>query len=153
MLPRAHAIDTTVVERRAVDAVLAIERRLDHETKEMPHNHPGYDIFSTLPTGRDVVRGGQGTHRRSRYVRRDPRTNFGSLANVPEAYVLALVEVSADNGAEHDRVRYLVRPYGSDVRLPFDTTSTTLSWHAYWQRATLTLERDAYEADRSRSST
>ena len=50
-------------------------------------------------------------------------------ANVPDAYVLALVEVSAD-GAEHDRVRYLDRPYGADVRLPFDTTSTTLSWHA-----------------------
>jgi hypothetical protein len=55
-------------------------------------------------------------------------------ANVPDAYVLALVEVSAD-GVEHDRVRYLVRPYGADVHLPFDTTSTTLSWHAYWQRA------------------
>ena len=45
-------------------------------------------------------------------------------ANVPDAYVLALVEVSAD-GADHDRVRYLPRPYGPDVRLPFDTTSTT----------------------------
>jgi hypothetical protein len=60
-------------------------------------------------------------------------------SNVPNAYVLALVEVSA-GGAEHDRVRYLVRPYGADVRLPFDTTSTTLFWHAYWQRAASPLD-------------
>jgi hypothetical protein len=53
---------------------------------------------------------------------------------VPDAYVLALVEVSTQ-GPEHDRVRYLRRPYGTDVRLPFDTTSTNLNWSAYWQRA------------------
>jgi len=55
-------------------------------------------------------------------------------ANIPDTYLLALVEVSPD-GAGHDRVRYLRRPYGPDLRLPFDTTSTTLGWTAYWHRA------------------
>ena len=55
-------------------------------------------------------------------------------ANIPDTYVLALVEVSPD-GPDHDRVRYLRRPYGPDVRLPFDTTATTLAWRAYWDRA------------------
>jgi hypothetical protein len=132
-LSPAHAIDTTVVERRAVDAVLAIEKRLGHETEDMPHSHPGYDIRSTLHTGETLFVEVKGRiEGADAFVVTQNELRFA--ANVPEAYLLALVEVSAD-GAEHDRVRYLVRPYGPDVRLPFDTTSTTLFWHAYWQRA------------------
>jgi superfamily II DNA or RNA helicase len=131
--PPAHAIDTTIVERRAVDAVLAIERKLGHETQEMPHSHPGYDIRSTLPTAETLFVEVKGRiEGADAFVVTQNELRFA--ANVPDAYVLALVEVSAD-GVEHDRVRYLVRPYGADVHLPFDTTSTTLSWHAYWQRA------------------
>jgi hypothetical protein len=131
--PPVHAIDTTVVERRAVDAVLAIEKRLGHEAEEMPHSHPGYDIRLTLPTGETFFVEVKGRiEGADAFVVTQNELRFA--ANVPDAYVLALVEVSAD-GAEHDRVRYLVGPYGPDVRLPFDTTSTTLSWHAYWQRA------------------
>ena len=55
-------------------------------------------------------------------------------ANVPHTYLLALVEVSPD-GPDGDKVRYLRRPYGADLRLPFDTTATTLSWNSYWQRS------------------
>jgi hypothetical protein len=131
--PPAHTVDTTVVDRRAVDAVLRVERQRGHEAVEMPHNHPGYDIRSNVPTGETLFLEVKG--------RIEGADTFGVTqnelrfaANVPEAYVLALVRVSA-NGAHEDQVRYLQRPYGSDVRLPFDTTNTTLSWHAYWQRA------------------
>ncbi len=55
--------------------------------------------------------------------------------NVPDAWVLALVEVSPD-GATHDRVRYLWRPFVDRVALPFDTTATMLSWPDSWDRAT-----------------
>ena len=55
-------------------------------------------------------------------------------ANVPDSYLLALVDVSPD-GPAHDQVRYLRCPYGADVRLPFDTTAASLKWQAYWQRA------------------
>src|ERR1017187_644669 len=43
--------DTTATERRAVDAVLAAERRLGRVPREMPHNNPGYDIESRRPDG------------------------------------------------------------------------------------------------------
>lgn len=53
--------------------------------------------------------------------------------NVPDAWVLALVEVSPD-GPDHDHTRYLRRPFGDEVHLPFATTSAALSWRDYWQR-------------------
>ncbi len=51
--------------------------------------------------------------------------------NVPDAWVLALVDVSLE-GPAHDRIRNLRRPFG--VHLPFSTTATMLSWPDYWQR-------------------
>ena len=138
--PPLHAIETAIVERRAVDAVLAVEERLGHEPQEMAHNNPGYDIRSTLPTGETVfieVKGriaGADT-----FVVTQNELRFA--ANVPEAYWLSMVEVSTE-GAEYNQVRYLTRPYGPDVRLPFNTTSTTLSWQPYWQRA-LPIQRTA----------
>ena len=133
--PPVHALDTTVIERRAVDAVLAVEAHLGHQAQEMPHSHPGYDIRSTSAAGETrfiEVKGrieGADT-----FTVTQNELRFAS--NVPDAYILALVEVNAA-GPEHDQVRYLTQPYGADVRLPFDTTSTTLSWHAYRHRATL----------------
>ena len=41
-----RAQDTALAERRAVDAVLAAERRLGRDPEEMPHSNPGYDIRS-----------------------------------------------------------------------------------------------------------
>jgi hypothetical protein len=131
--PPAHTIDTTDVERRAVDAVLRVERQRGHAPVEMPHNHPGYDIRSTTPTSETLFLEVKGRiEGADAFVVTQNELRFAS--NVPNAYVLALVEVSAD-GADHDRVHYLQRPYGADVRLPFDTTSTTLAWQPYWQRA------------------
>jgi superfamily II DNA or RNA helicase len=132
--PPTHAMDTTIVERRAVDAVLAVEEQLGHKAVEMPHNHPGYDVRTTTTEGETSFLEVKGRiEGADTFVVTQNELRFA--ANVPDAYVLTLVEVSAD-GAKHDRVRYLARPYGPDVRLPFDTTSTTLAWQAYWQRAT-----------------
>jgi hypothetical protein len=132
-VPPSHAIDTTVIERRAVDAVLAVEKQLGHLAVELPRNHPGYDIRSTTAAGETLFLEVKGRiEGADTFVVTQNELRFA--ANVPDAYVLTLVEVSA-HGAEKDRVQYLSRPYGPDVRLPFDTTSTTLSWHPYWQRA------------------
>jgi len=133
-----HAIDTAIVERRAVDAVLRVERRLGREPVEMPHNHPGYDVRSTTPTNATLFLEVKGRiEGADSFVVTQNELRFAS--NVPDAYVLALVEVSAE-GADRDRVRYLARPYGPDVRLPFDTTNTTLAWQPYWQRAISPLD-------------
>jgi len=132
--PPTHAIDTTVTERRAVDAVLATELALGRRATEMPHNHPGYDLRSVAVDGTVTFIEVKGrVPDADNFVVTQNELRFA--ANVPDAYLLALVEVSPD-GATSDRVRYLTRPYGGEVRLPFDTTSTTLAWPAYWARAT-----------------
>lgn len=130
----AHAIDTSAGERRALDAVLAAEVAAGRQAEEMPHNYPGYDVRSTGPDGqvRFIEVKGRVPGAATFSVTQN-ELRFAS--NIPDAYVLALVEIS-DQGAEKDKVRYLRRPYGPDVHLPFDTTSTNLAWQPYWQRAT-----------------
>jgi superfamily II DNA or RNA helicase len=49
-----YARDTTVVERRAVDATLSAERALGRMPEEMSHNNPGYDIRSRASDGQVV---------------------------------------------------------------------------------------------------
>ena len=92
--PPDHALDTTVIERRAVDAVLATEARLGHAAEEMPHSHPGYDIRSALPSGETLFLEVKGRiEGADTFVVTQNELRFA--ANVPDAYVLALVEVSA----------------------------------------------------------
>ena len=129
----AHAIDTTAGERRAVDAVLASEAAAGRQAEEMSHSYPGYDVRSTATDGKVCfieVKGRISGATTFSVTQNELR--FAS--NVPDTYVLALVEISAE-GASKDQVRYLRRPYGLDVRLPFDTTSTNLAWQPYWERA------------------
>ena len=128
-------IETEVVERRAVDAVVAAEEMLGREVREMPRNNPGFDLRSVGPDG-DVrfveVKGrlaGAATFTVT-------RNEILHALNVPDAYVLALVEVSPD-GATGDRIRYLCRPFGEVVHLPFATTSANLSWSEYWDQGTV----------------
>jgi len=132
--PPAHALDTTVVERRAVDAVLAVEAAFGHQAVEMAHNHPGYDVRSTRGDGTVTF-----IEVKGRIAGADSFTvtqnELRFAANVPNDYMLAMVEVSPEKPGS-DRVAYLRRPYGPEVRLPFDTTATTLAWAPYWTRAT-----------------
>lgn len=126
------AMDTTVTERRAVDAVLASEEALGWSPVEQARNNPGFDIRSE---GRD------GTVRfvevKGRIAGAETflvtRNEILHALNVPDAWVLALVEVSPD-GPEHDQVRYLRHPFGDTVHLPFATTATFLDWRDYWTR-------------------
>ena len=60
--------DTTATERRAVDAVLAAERRLGRVPREMPHNNPGYDIESRRTGRPHYIYRGQRTCSRRRGV-------------------------------------------------------------------------------------
>jgi superfamily II DNA or RNA helicase len=130
-----HALTTEEVAERAYAAVIRAERWLQREPEKMPHNNPGYDIRSTGATTDDIhfieVKGrvtGADT-----FVVTQNELRFA--ANVPDTYVLALVEVN-EQSPQHDAVRYLRHPYGDDLRLPFDTTCTTLNWKRYWERGT-----------------
>lgn len=128
-----HAVDRKEVERRAVDAVLAMEQQLRGKpATEMPPNNPGYDIRSATPNGTPLfieVKGrisGADT-----FVVTQNELRFA--ANVPDSYILAMVDVSPD-GPERDEIRYLRRPYGADLVLPFDAVAATLDWPNYFAR-------------------
>ena len=113
---------------------MAAERALGRQPVEMPHFNPGYDIRSHGPDGT------------VRFIEVKGRIEGGSVftvtqnelrhaGNIPDDYYLALVRVDAE-GPPGDEVRYVTRPFGDDLRLPFNTTSTTLQWNPYWTRAT-----------------
>ena len=151
--PPRLATDTTIVERRAVDAVLAVEERLGRRTEEMPHNHPGYDIRSTSRDGTVTFIEVKGRiSGADSFIVTQNELRFA--ANVPDSYLLALVDVSPD-GPVHDQVRYLRRPYGADVRLPLDTTAASLKMAgllAARRRADMTavIELPASDLERNR---
>jgi len=132
--PPMFSLDRRAVEERAVAAVVVAEERLDRTVRVMPPNNPGFDLRSEGPDGgiRFVEVKGRISGGETFMV---TRNEILHALNVPDAWLLALVEVSPD-GAAHDRVRYLWRPFGDRVSLPFDTTATMLSWPDYWDRAT-----------------
>ena len=126
-------VDTTVTERRAVDAVLQVERALGRAPEEMAHNNPGYDIVSTRPDGstlRIEVKG-----------RVLGATDFVITAqevltglNAGDDFRLALVAVDPEGSPQHDEVRYVSHPFAT---LTVDDTieaSKRLRWRAMWER-------------------
>ncbi len=130
--PPSVALDREVVERRAVDAVLEAEELLGRKPVEMARNNPGFDVRSEAPDGRLLFLEVKGRVADAEtFV--VTRNEILHALNVPDAWVLALVEVSP-SGPAHDRVRYLERPFGDTVHLPFATTSTVLDWRDYWER-------------------
>jgi superfamily II DNA or RNA helicase len=132
-VPATWARDREAVELRAVEAVVAAEERLGHSPEVMPRNNPGFDIRSTVDdwTIRFIEVKGRIVGATTFTV---TRNEILHALNVPDEYVLALVEVSPD-GPERDEVRYLRRPFGEAVTLPFATTSTNLDWDDYRARA------------------
>ncbi len=130
-------LDTTVVERRAVDAVMRAEEVLGRSPTEMAHNHPGYDITSEGPDHEGQDGDLRFIEVKGRVAGADTfvvtRNEILCALNVPDTWVLALVEIS-DDGPGCDRVRYLRRPFGDGVHLPFATTAAFLSWPDYWGR-------------------
>jgi hypothetical protein len=130
--PQITAAQREAVERRAVEAVLRAEEALGHLPTEMHRTNPGFDIRSEAPGGRLVF-----IEVKGRVSGADTfvvtRNEILHGLNVPDAWVLALVEVNPE-GSASDQVRYLRRPFGVDVHLPFATTSATVSWRDYWER-------------------
>ncbi len=130
--PGPHALDPKIVERRAVDAVMAAEERLGRNATEMPPNNPGFDIKSITANGSPLYVEVKGrVEGADTFVVTQNELRFA--ANVPDSYVLAMVEVSFE-GPENDIVRYLRKPYGIELVLPFDAVAATLNWPNYFAR-------------------
>ena len=90
--PTTHA-NAPSIERAAVDAVMAAERRLGRQPVEMPPNNKGYDIESQGrrrdPAGSSRSRDASPAPRRSPIT----RSEIGVGRNKPDSHILALVEV------------------------------------------------------------
>jgi len=124
-------IDTTDVERRAMDAVLAAERRLGRRPEAMTPNNPGYDICSEGPTNQFIfieVKGRVAGARTFRATNQEVIHAQNSGGN----YRLALVEVSPD-GPAHDVVRYVAHPF-DDITVTTLITSVEVHWGTLWAR-------------------
>jgi superfamily II DNA or RNA helicase len=126
-----HAVERTVTERAAVDAVMAAERDLGRRPKEMPPNNKGFDIESKDREGRlwFIEVKGRVSGAETFTI---TRSEVGVGRNKPDVHLLALVEVEDAMAKE---VRYLRRAFEEVGDLPFDTISVNLKWKAYFERA------------------
>ena len=124
--------DTTATERRAVDAVLAAERRLGRVPREMAHNNPGYDIESRRPDGHLVfieVKGRVAGAEEFWVTRTEALTGKTSAAG----FRLAMVSVHPA-GPESDAVRYIVDPFRDVDFGDFAATGMIGNWVKEWER-------------------
>jgi hypothetical protein len=125
-----YARDRSATERAAVDAVLAVERRIGRDPFEMPPNNKGYDIESKDSDGsiwfievKGRIAGAE--------TFTITRSEVGVGRNKPDRHILALVEVDA---VAEPAVRYVRRAFEDVGELPFNTISVNLQWKAYLER-------------------
>jgi hypothetical protein len=123
-------IDTTVVEQRAMQAVLAAERALGRDPITAESNNPGYDITSVDPPTDELlfieVKGriaGAATFHVT-------KNEILHAQNTGAQYRLALVEVSPQ-GPEHDVVRYVANPF-DELGITSMVRSMEISWFTVW---------------------
>jgi len=128
-----HARETKRVERAAVDAVLAAERRLGRRPKEMPPNNPGYDILSKDPLTGEIlfieVKGrveGAPTFTIT-------KNEILTALNKPDQFLLALVAVEGDS----TNVRYLRKPFAGPEEIYFEMASADYKWNELFERGEL----------------
>jgi len=129
--PAMFARETERVERLAVDAVMASERAVGRQPREMARNNKGFDIRSRDPiTDRLYFVEVKGRVLGAETVTVTKNEILTGL-NEPDQFVLALVAV--DGGATD--VRYLTKPFRTSEDSLFDVTSVNYTWDALWERA------------------
>jgi Helicase conserved C-terminal domain/Domain of unknown function (DUF3883) len=129
--PALHARETERVERIAVEAVLAAERRLGRNPEEKPRNNPGYDILSSPADGGRLlfieVKGrvaGAPTFTIT-------KNEVLHALNKGDDYILALVRVDGDNA---DEIRYVRHPFTGSDEVLFGVTSLNIDWNDMFAR-------------------
>ena len=135
--PGNFAEEKQQVEKLAMEAVMAAERKLGFQPKDVSADKCGYDIESRIP----------GTNR-LRFIEVKGRIRGASTVTVtkneiitalnkPDSYILALVEVSESTqlSLNNCTLRYVQRPF--QQKPDFAVTSVNYSWSELWSRATL----------------
>ncbi len=145
--PGLFAKERKLVERLAMAAVMALERRLGHDPVDVSRENLGYDIESVihLDGGREKLRFIEVKGR----VSGAPtvtitRNEILCAFNKPDDWVLALVEVPRLEGLELEgeatefpeellsqcRIRYVWRPFRKEP--DFAVTSVNYDWEKLW---------------------
>jgi len=127
-----HAKETKEVERRGVEAVLAVERIMGRDPEEQAFNNPGFDILSTADSGDTIrievkarIEGAEDffiTHN-------EVLVGKNSAPN----YRLALVRVSTV-GPEEDELVYVLDPFASTDLGGLDATGIRIDWEKTWAK-------------------
>ena len=130
-----HAKETSEVERRGVELVLARERELGRRPIEQSRNNKGFDILSTNASGE--------TFRIEVKARIEGADDFFithnevlTAKNAQPRYRLALVRVDP-RGAEHDDVRYVADPFATTELGGFDATGIRGDWARTWAKGSV----------------
>ncbi|WP_026369953.1 helicase-related protein [Kallotenue papyrolyticum] len=146
--PELFAHETKRVERLAMEAVLAAEQRLGYAPRDVSADKCGYDVESRNPTtGRLRFLEVKGRRAGAETVT-ITRNEILTALNKPDDWILALVEVPADDAPVGDawvretretyhtaadcRVRYVHRPFGREP--DFGATSVNYDWRELWAR-------------------
>lgn len=129
--PGRYAHDTERVERIAVDAVLAAERRLGREPREMPRNNPGYDILSRPRDGGPALFIEVKGRAAGAPTFTITKNEVLHALNKGDEYILALVSVDGDEACT---VRYVRRPFTGSNEVLFGVTSLNVDWDEMFAR-------------------
>jgi superfamily II DNA or RNA helicase len=101
----AEAIETARIERLAMDAVLAAERALGNEPRDVSADRCGYDIESRTPDGgRLRFIEVKGRHKDGRTIG-VTRNEILTALNKPDDFILAVVQVDGDEARPPRYVR------------------------------------------------
>jgi SNF2 family DNA or RNA helicase len=132
--PAVHARETERVERIAVEAVLAAERRLGRDPEEKPRNNPGYDILSSPADSGPLLF----IEVKGRVVGAPTFTITKNevlyALNKSTSYILALVLV---DGNEAREIRYIRHPFTGSDEVLFGVTSLNVDWGEMFARGHL----------------
>lgn len=128
--PAIHAKETERVERIAIEAVLAAERRLGRDPVEMRRNNPGYDIRSRAAKGELLfieVKGRVCGATEFTITKNEILTSL----NKPDHFILALVQVAEDDETD---LRYLRKPFKGSEEMYFDMTRADYDWNEMFSK-------------------
>ena len=105
------AVDTAQVERLAMEAVMAAERRLGFEPRDVSADHVGWDIESRDPAGghlRFIEVKGRAEDKRTLTI---TKNEIIQALHNPESFILAIVIV---DGGGAQPPRYIRNPFGKE---------------------------------------
>jgi superfamily II DNA or RNA helicase len=153
--PSLFARETKRVELAAMDAVIAIERRLGNMPVDVSAKKCGYDIESRDgATGRlrfievkgRIAGADTVTVTKNEILTAlnlgDSRDSLAETLRERDGYILALVEVPDLESGDECRARYLKQPFKKEP--DFRATSVNYQWSILWDEGIDPLDRIAY---------